>query len=180
MYDLNCRIMLFGTNNAVNRQVINAWADGTGKLITSDDSTRAYMATAGNIDWTRDYVGGKFYDVATIYFRCQPIMREAVESEETFTADGAIVNVGTVESYPLITVHGNGDCVFSVAGQEITLSDVASDNPVVIDCDAGYVYTTDGAAEMSGEFPVLAIGSNDVILTSGVTQLDIKPRWGWI
>lgn len=179
MYDIDCEIGLFKAN-AVSRQVINAWADGTGKLITSDDDTLAYMATAGDIQWTRDCVNGKYYDVAEINFRCQPIMREAVESEEHFTESGAIANIGTVESYPLITVHGSGECVFSINGYEITLTDVNANNPVVIDSDAGYVYTTDGAAEMSGEFPVLDLGSNVVTIVSGVTQLDIKPRWGWI
>lgn len=178
-YDLDCEIMIFKASDASNRQMINDWADGTGKLITSDDSAKAYMATAQEIEWTRDCVGGKFYDVALIHFICQPIMREANESEETFTEDGEIVNLGTVESYPLITVHGSGECVFSVAGQEITLANVAPDNPVTIDCDAGYVYTTDGASEMIGEFPVLSLGSNEIVLTSGVTQLDIRPRWGW-
>lgn len=179
MIDLELEVMLWNCT-APNRQVVNAWADGTGKLITSDDDTRAYMATAEDIEWTRDKIGGKFYDVASINFRCQPIMREAVESEEHFTESGSIANVGTVESYPLITVHGSGECVFSINGYDITLTDVDADNPVVIDSDAGYVYTTDGAAEMSGEFPVLSIGSNAVTITSGVTQIDIKPRWGWI
>ena len=36
------------------RQLVNAWADGTGKMITSDDPTLAYKATViQEITWTR-------------------------------------------------------------------------------------------------------------------------------
>lgn len=39
---------------ADKRQIVNAWADGTGKLITSDDLTRAYKATVINeVRWKR-------------------------------------------------------------------------------------------------------------------------------
>ena len=39
---------------ATARQIVNAWADGTGKLITSDDLTKAYKATVlGEIRWKR-------------------------------------------------------------------------------------------------------------------------------
>lgn len=39
---------------ADKRQIVNAWADGTGKLITSDDLTKAYKATViGEIRWKR-------------------------------------------------------------------------------------------------------------------------------
>jgi len=179
-FDMDCELILFKAN-AVSRQVINAWADGMGRLITSDDETRAYIASVvDEIDWERDYVGGKYYDVAYITFRCQPVMREAVESTEIFTQTGAIANVGTVDSYPMIIVHGSGECVFSVGDQEITITDVDPQVPVYIDCEAGYVYTEDGATEMTGEFPRLVTGTNAVVLTSGVTQLDIRPRWGWI
>ena len=179
-FDMECEIMLLSAT-APNRQIINAWADGTGKLITSDDSTRAYIASVvEEVEWARDHVNGKFYDVALITFHCQPIMKEAVESVETFTQTGAIANIGTVDSYPLITVHGSGECVFCVGAQEITLTDVDANYPVYIDSESGYVYTENGAAEMVGEFPVLSVGTNAIIITSGVTQLDIKPRMGWV
>ena len=39
---------------ATARQIVNAWADGTGKLVTSDDLTKAYKATVlGEVKWER-------------------------------------------------------------------------------------------------------------------------------
>jgi phage-related protein len=179
-YDVKCKLILYQCT-AVEKYNINLWASGSGRLIASDDPSRAWIATVNEaVTWKRYKTGNKYNDVAEITWTCQPIMREAVESEETFTASGAIANIGTVDSYPMITVHGSGDCVFSVAGQEIILTDVDAGTPVYIDCENGYVYTENGAAEMTGEFPVLGMGENAVILTSGVTRIDIKPRWGWL
>jgi phage-related protein len=109
-------------------------------------------------------------------------MREAVESISTFTSSGSIINLGNVDALPLIKVTGSGTCVFSVAGTEVTLTNVASNKPVFIDCENGYVYTESGAATMQGEFPVIPVSSTAqaVTLTSGVTKLEITPRWGWV
>jgi phage-related protein len=180
--DLTCRLLL-QNQPSTHRQLIDAWADGTGRLITSDDSTRAYIASVlREIQWTRDEGNNGFWDTAEITFTCQPIMREAVESTSTFTSSGSIINLGNVDALPLIKVTGSGTCVFSVAGTEVTLTNVASNKPVFIDCENGYVYTESGAATMQGEFPVIPVSSTAqaVTLTSGVTKLEITPRWGWV
>lgn len=179
-YSVTCELIVY-QGTGVEKYNVNLWATGSGRLIASDDATRAWIATVNDeVKWKRYKTGNKYNDIAEITFAVQPIMREAVESTQTFTADGAVANLGTVDSYPLITVHGSGDCVFSIGENEITLTDVDANTPVIIDCETGYVYTTDGAAEMTGEFPVLGAGSTTVTLGSGVTQIDIKPRWGWI
>ena len=53
-FDITVRLILINTG-ADRRQVVNAWADGTGKLITSDNLTLAYKATVKEeIVWHRD------------------------------------------------------------------------------------------------------------------------------
>lgn len=178
-FEIKCRLMLFG-QAAISRQIVNAWADGTGKLITSDDPARAYNASAlQEVRWTRDEENGVYYDSAEITFTCQPYMVEATESTQEFTASGSIVNQGDAESHPLIEVRGSANRAFSVAGQDITLTGVGT-TPVFIDCENGYVYTANGAATMTGEFPVLPIGTSAVTITSGVTKIIITPRWRWL
>lgn len=52
-FDLQLRVVLI-SGNAKLRQLVNAWADGTGKLITTDDQTLAYQASVKEeIAWTR-------------------------------------------------------------------------------------------------------------------------------
>ena len=218
-------------NAAANaRQLVNAWADGTGKLITDDNPTIAYLASVKQeIQWGRakgytiqpkafdatkayskgDYVtystkvyeftanhaagawnSGQvierqfpvngFYDTATIIFSCQPYMVEAVDSTITLTSTSLISNPGSAESYPMIKVNGSGDAAFSVNGNEITIDDMTANVPVYIDSETGYVYTASGATAMTGDFPVFEMGENTVTITSGITSLEITPRWRWI
>ena len=190
-------ILVLLNAGADTRYTVNAWADGTGKLVSSDDLTRAYMASVkSEIEWqrvkahsvippfltTETYASGDivlqggvpyrftashsgawtgsdvtvipvpngFFDTATITFDCQPYMVEAVDSQITMTETAAIVNPGSMVSYPLI--H----------------------------CQNGYVYTASGATSIRGEIPFLAMGSNTITITSGITSLVITPHWRWI
>jgi len=166
---------------AGKRQIVNAWADGTGKLVTSDDLTHAYRATVKDeIVWKRVYANNAFYDTAQITWTCEPYMYEATDTVVEMTQSGALLNPGSAEALPMIRVDGSGDCVFSVAGYDITLSGVTANVPVYIDCETGYVYTASGASSMVGEFPVLPMGQSAVVITSGVTKLTITPHWRWV
>lgn len=52
-YDLKVVLVMVNAS-AETRQLVNAWADGTGKLITSDDLTLAYNATVTDeVKWSR-------------------------------------------------------------------------------------------------------------------------------
>lgn len=209
------------------RYTVNAWADGTGKLITSDDPTRAYNASVkGGIEWERrkaesviapfdasvSYVLGDivrngeivykfttahtgawstsdvttipvpngFFDTATITFDCQPMMVEAVDSQYTLTATSTLYNPGSAISYPLITVNGSGDAVFSVNSTEIQIDSMTPGVAVNIDCANGYVYTESGATSIRGDIPYLDYGSNTITFGSGVTSIVITPHWRWV
>ena len=167
--------------NTNARQLVNAWADGTGKLITSDDLTRAYKATVKEeIEWSRDYANGGFYDVATITFNCQPYMYEAQDSVITLTQTGALLNPGSATALPLIQVNGSGFCSFTMNGTTVGIDGVTSGVPVYIDCENGYVWTESGPAAITGEFPELGMGGNAVTLNSGITSLVVTPHWRWI
>ena len=80
----------------------------------------------------------------------------------------------------MIKVNGSGDASFSVNGNEITIDDMTANVPVYIDSETGYVYTASGATAMTGDFPVLDMGENTITITSGITSLEITPRWRWI
>lgn len=184
-FDLTVRLVLLKASVS-KRQVVNAWADGTGKLISSDDLTRCYRATVKDeIIWSRTQANGGFYDTAEITFNCEPYMYEAVESAQEFTQGGNIVNPGTAESLPLIKAEGEGTCDFRIGNTEeyyIILYDMDAGTPVYIDSETGYVYAPDGTTKtMVGNFPVLEIGNNPVVFgQNGLTKLTITPRWRWV
>jgi len=168
---------------------VNAWADGTGKLIVSDDVyyvsdvlvAKAYKASVkGEVKWSRVEGNGGYFDRADITFDCQPYMVEAIDSQVTMTESGSILNPGSAVSYPLIQVNGAGDASFSVNGSEIQIDDMTANVPVYIDCDTGYVYTESGATSIRGEIPYFDFGTNVITIGSGVTSLVITPHWRWI
>lgn len=166
-------------DSASARTIINAWADGTGDLYTSDNPSLVWKASVlKEVKYSRLVYDGKLYDTATVTFRCQPIMRQREPSVVTLTKAGVLSNIGNVEAHPKIVVKGSGECRFSIGGEMITLEGVTGD--VTIDSEAGYVYTASGAVAMTGEFPVLGLGDTDVALYGGTASLVITPNWGWL
>lgn len=179
-FDIVVRLVLLNADVS-KRYTVNAWADGTGKLISSDDLTKAYNATVKEeVEWTRVKANSGYYDTATITFNCEPCMVEAVDSVVEITETGTLQNAGNAEAYPLIKVEGSGDVEFNFAGYDISISNMDVDVPVFIDCATGYVYTADGATTITGEIPVLAVGNNTITLTENVTKLTVTPHWRWV
>lgn len=179
-FDLTAKLVLI--NAPVDRrQLVNAWADGTGKLITSDDLTRCYMATVKDeVRWNRTKANQGFYDTATITFNCQPFMFEANETVVELTESGTITNPGSATSYPLIQIEGSGDVSFVFAGSTIRINGMTSGVPVYIDCENGYIYTPSGAATIIGDIPVLSLGANYIGFGTGVSKITVTPRWRWV
>ena len=64
-FPIQAKLMLLNAG-AKARQLVNAWADGTGKLVTSDDPTLAYMATVNDeISWTRQQAAAYIPEFST-------------------------------------------------------------------------------------------------------------------
>lgn len=102
------------------------------------------------------------------------------ETAQTFTADGSITNSTLYDARPLIRVYGTGS--LGIGTETITITT----NPGYIDIDSEMMDTYYGAVNCnsyitlsSGEFPVLAPGYNGIDLGSGITRVDITPRW-WV
>ena len=166
---------------AESRQLVNAWASGTGKLITSDNFDKAYKASVRNeVRWTRTPGNQGFYDTAKIQFDCDPYMYEAEETAVAYTSSGTISNPGTATAFPLIKAEGSGNATFTIAGEQITINEMTSGVPVYLDCENGYVYTGSGAKEMIGNFPELPLGQSNVVLGSNTSKITITPHWRWI
>lgn len=233
--EITCRLVMINAP-AEARQIINAWADGTGKLISSDDLSRCWQASViDEIEFERveaatiapetfkttkpyylnDYVtyNGmvyKFianhavgawnseqvkaqpwkidglYDTAEITFNCQPFMRESVESVIEVTGNVEnFVNAGTADAYPLIKVEGTDTeaVAFDFCGEYIIIYGIDPNDPVLIDCETGYIYTESGTARsMVGNIPMIPLGTSGIYFNweHPPTKLTITPRWRWV
>ena len=240
-FNLTCRLILINSPTT-NRQIVNAWADGTGKLITTDDLSKAYKAIVKEeVEWHRDiaatiieqfsstkqYYSGDYcryngniyrfttshkgtwavgdaeitpflpkgvYDWCEITFDCQPHMYEAVDSTLSFVSGyGTIVtggsemfpvtNPGSDVAMPLIAVYGTGTVAFDFCGEYIVIYDMEANNPVMIDCDTGYIYAEDGTGKsIVGNIPQIPLGSSGVYFNPehSPTKIEITPHWRWL
>lgn len=102
------------------------------------------------------------------------------ETVQTFMADDTVTNPTLFEAKPLIRVYGTG--TLGIGYSTITITS----NPGYIDIDCEMMDAYYGAVNCnsyitlsSGKFPVLVPGPNGIDLGTGITKVEITPRW-WI
>ena len=112
-----------------------------------------------------------------LVFTCKPQrFLTSGETVVTKTSSGTITNPTQFDAKPLLVVTGTGN--LTVNGVQIAISA----SPTTIDCEAMEAYN--GTTSRNGsivltpnKFPVLSPGSNTITLGSGITQVQITPRW---
>ena len=134
------------------------------------------------VDSVRYNSAGEF----DIEFECKP-QRWLLSGEEsqTFTATGTINNPTMFGARPLLAVTGGG--ILTVGTRTMTIIDRSDPNAVIyIDCESqeswgeipgGRESQNDYVQNAGEEFPVLNGGQNDIIVGSGITKVEITPRW---
>lgn len=112
-----------------------------------------------------------------IAFECKP-QRWLISGETALdvTSDGSILNPTQFPSRPLIKVTGTG--TLTIGDVEITLTV----SPTTIDCESMEAYNgstnRNGTISLSpNKFPELEPGTNTITKTSGITKIEIIPRW---
>lgn len=102
------------------------------------------------------------------------------EMTKKFTASGTILNATRYTAKPLLRVYGTGTLTIGGVQIQITTADGYTD----IDCDICECYKDNYATNCNGNvvlttgyFPELPPGDTGVTLGSGITRVDIIPRW---
>lgn len=114
----------------------------------------------------------------TLVFDCMPqrFLKDG-EKAVTFTANGSIFNHSLQTAKPLIRVWGNG----SLGVGDATITITGTSGYTDIDCENMDAYA-DGQnrnGNISGTFPTLPHGESGITLGTGITRVQITPRW-WI
>ena len=121
-----------------------------------------------------------------ITFDCKPQrFLTSGEAVTTLTASGSITNPTLFASSPLLVVTGAG--TVNIGDYVITIqSGGAVDQVIYIDCDtqeawemvSGAMIARNDLIQNAGEsFPKLEPGANNIILGTGITRLEVTPRW---
>ena len=149
-----------------------------GDLIFSNDLDRKFKAKVNNqVEFTRLIRDLKRFAVE---FEVQPFMYEAVPSTLTLTEPTSVLNTGTFESEPIITVYGQGNITLTFNNFNIILNNIEEKITINSEILNAYDGNLSLNNKMSGDFPVLKLGENNILWTGSVTKLEITPNWRWI
>lgn len=100
------------------------------------------------------------------------------ETVTTLTASGSIENPTLFPAKPLLRIYGTG--TVGIGDNAITIT--SADEYTDIDCDIMEAFkgtaSCNSYVQIQGnDFPVLHAGTNGITLGTGITRVDVKPRW---
>lgn len=151
---------------------------GEGDLIFSNNLDRKYKARVNNqIEFSRIIRSLKRF---TVEFEVQPFMYEAAPAPRTLTEPTSILNIGTFESEPIITVYGQGDITLTINNLNLILNGIDGEITLNSEILNAYKDTLSLNNKMSGDFPIFSVGESIILWTGSVTKLEIMPNWRWI
>ncbi len=96
------------------------------------------------------------------------------------TSSGTVQGYGNIYSLPRITVYGTGSRTLTINGKAIVLNIL--NGHLILDSALKECYYGNVAQNqhMTGDFLILNPTSNQVTLGTGITKVEIEPRWRMI
>jgi phage-related protein len=176
--DIGFKVALFGADIRSRYREVTAQIRSAESVYFSNDPTVYYkvkVVTIGALEMRLSQLG-EF----AVTFSCAPFKYLRNAAMITRTTSGTVVNPGTVYSLPRLKVYGTGTRNLTINGKLITLNLLAS--PLTLDSDLMECHYGDVAQNnrMTGGFPRLEVGSNTVTLGTGITKVEIEPRWRFL
>ena len=178
-YTTTMKINAFGQK----LETLNAWLDGDGWFITSDEPDRQlWVVMDAQLKGTRYNVSGACYDSITITLYIHPwrYIIPADASTEYTEFPIAITNPYAWESRPKITIEGSGEITLTVNANMMTLNDIT--DGIIIDSELMDCMNLTKTALMNShanidEFPTFQPGGNTISVSGTVTKITVEPRW---
>jgi len=153
------------------------WLSGSSEVIFSNEPEKIYKTTIINqIEFIKFM---KEFHKFIILFECQPHKYSLNNTMITLKSAGAIYNNGS-NSKPIIKIYGSGTINLIINDNIITIDNISEYvviNSDLMDC---YKDTLLKNNDMSGEFPELLPGINNISWTGALTKIEITPNWRWL
>lgn len=119
------------------------------------------------------------YGVFEVTFTADPF-EYAIYQPFEITKPGMIVNYGTFESLPKLTIYGNGTSTLTINGISFQLKNIKDGMIVDSELKETYAGTMPMNNQMVGKFPVFTVGENTISWTGTITKIVVEPRWCYI
>ena len=100
------------------------------------------------------------------------------ERLQVLTGSGTVYNPTAYEAKPLLRIYGSGSIL--VGDGKVTVTD--NESYIDLDCELEDAFrdtvNMNQCLELeSGDFPVLTPGNNSITFISGITKVELVPRW---
>lgn len=157
----------FNSEN-VNKNDIDSWLDGYGKLQLDDEKEYTGRIT-NTIPFTKVMNFRKFI----VQFVLNPFAKALTPTVVSRTTTGTF-SASTFETYPTITITCSGNISVGLNGTTFTLT--GADGTYILDCEAK-VITKNGINQssiMSGDFPKVINGDNSLTVSGTISALEIS------
>lgn len=126
---------------------------------------------------TNGYTSGTF----SVVYSCRPEkFLSSGETSQTFSASGTLTNPTPCEAKPLLRVYGKGTIT---VGTTVIKVNTAGTSYIDIDTDTMQAYEGDlnrNSYITVTEWGHLTSGENTVTLGSGITKIEVTPRWCYL
>lgn len=153
-----------------------SWLKGKGEVVFGNMPDRYYKARINNVVPLDQVIENELY-TCPIQFRCQPF-GYLLDGKDVLTlTTGTTLNhsKATHTSLPLITIYGSGACSVTINGRTFNITNITGGS-ITIDSDIKLVLDGKGAY-MTGDFPYLDIGENQISFTGNISHIDIRTNW---
>ncbi|AJA42872.1 phage tail protein [Clostridium tetani] len=158
-----CRFIKHWLNNIKNR-----------KLILNDDADMFYKVKyvrTNNIERSMRTLGK-----LTVTFISEPfkyLEDEIIEMNDNMN----IYNPGTFKSQPYIKMFATGDITLNINNEIVKFNGIEDYIELDSEIQECYKDTLNCNNKMTGEFPTLKTGKNNISWTGNVNKIEITPRW---
>lgn len=171
----------------VDAVAVSQWLQGEHELEIPNQPGGVYRARLNNQISIAQVLRTAPQRTMQINFRCKPFWYEIGVDDIEITAAGSVVNPGTVNSQPVITVYGSGNIDLMIGGQTVILSNIVNGKPYRMDSEAMESFDiefddtlTSANGKMNGEYFVLQPGTSAVSWSGTVTKIVIEPHWRYL
>jgi phage-related protein len=86
-------------------------------------------------------------------------------------------NFGSYETKPVLKIYGSGNISVSIGSKNFSINNVSSYVSVDSEIQECYKDSTNKGRDMTGDWPVLPIGSSNISWAGNITKVEITPRW---
>lgn len=158
-----------------NTQRLLSLLKGKGEVIFGNMPDRYYKARINNTVPLDQVIQNELYNFP-IQFRCQPF-GYLIDGKDVITlTTGTTLNhsKATHISLPLLTVYGTGACSVTINGRTFNITEIGGS--ITIDSDIQQVLSGKGIY-MTGKFPYLDIGENQITWSGNINHVDFRPNW---